>query len=189
MGLEKVIDEILSDAERAARDTISGAKGEAAGIAKKAREDAARMEQAALSATAQKIAQMEESEIGAQELENKKRMLNARKSVLDGAYLKAEEKIRAMPKKEKEKIYSRCIEAAKKRLKAKYVHCTPADKAIVEKLAKGMKVIPDISGIGGIIIEDASHERMENYTFEAAMERLKGSALSEVYGMLFGGGE
>ena len=189
MGLEDIINGIIADAEHNSRAVIGNAEEEAEKIISKAQGDAAELERKSIAAAEQKAAELEKSELAAQELESKKFLLDAQKGILDNIYLNAEGMVAKLPPKDKKQIYTNCINTAKKKLNAKYVHCTPKDKKLVEQLAKDMKVISDMDGLGGLIIEDASRERMENYTFEAIMENLRESTLAEVYRTVFGGGK
>ena len=104
MGLEDVINEIMVDAEHNSRAIITNAKSEAAQIIKKAQADAAEMEHNSIAAAKQKAEELENSELGAQELESKKFLLDTQKEILDGTYLNAEELVAKLPSKEKKQI-------------------------------------------------------------------------------------
>ena len=187
MGLEEVVSEIMADAERSARRAISEAENEARQAVEAARSSAERMEREAVESARQKAEALRRAELGTQRIENRKRMLAAQKQAIERAYEIAKERAAALPEGDKKRIYSSCLAAARKRIGVKAVYCTPRDEAIVRQIAEEAEVRPTLDGLGGIIVEGESGEAIENYTFEAAFERVRESTLGEVHAIIVGG--
>ena len=187
MGLEDVVGDVVARAEKEADKLRSEGKNEAEGIIAKANHRSIELEKDANDDLDKQIDKIRARAIASQNLEGKKSLLGMEKAAIDLVYTTASEKLPSLAAKDKEKIIKSCVEKAADSLDAKFIYCRKEDEKLVKKLASGLKVVPTLDSLGGVIIEDAYHERMENYTFESIMENTREATLPDVHNLLFGG--
>jgi len=187
MGLDEVVTEVASNAQREAADVRSTGSAERERILFAASEKADALDAEAMRQLEARIATMQKRELASQSLEDRKYMLDMEKSLMDRVYAEAWKKVCALPENSREAIIRACMDLARDAIDAKFVHCSKRDEKIVSKIAFDMEVLADLESMGGIVVEDNSHERIDNYAFETVLEITRSKTAPAVYRMLFGG--
>ncbi len=185
MGLENVIDEIISQAEKQKQEIIDQGKQEAKKIVdeamRKGNEQAKKFDEE----TRRIIGETKKMELSAGNIKTHKMMLEAKKSILDEVYNQVIEKVSKIDSSKRKEILHKLVERAEKELEdAKFVYCAGRDKELVSDM-KGLKFGGEIDCIGGVIVENSSKTIKINYTFDVLLKDVKEIYLNEISKKIF----
>ncbi len=185
MGLEKVVDDILKRGQAKRESIIKTGESERdsqiAHAKKEIEEDRTRAE----AKTKTMIAQMEQQDLSAAELESKRALLEAQRQVMDDLRAKVLEELSSMPADKKKKIYSKLVAKARKELEECYVYSNDKDKALLQ-LPSGMSRAGTIEASGGLVFESRDRRVRLDFRFETILEDMWNEKMKEIYSRLFG---
>ncbi|MCK5234123.1 MAG: hypothetical protein KAJ91_04870 [Candidatus Aenigmarchaeota archaeon] len=184
MSLEKVSDELISTAKKEADEIKNNAKKEAESIMQSVNKSIEEKRGLADRRTQSILDAMAKKELASAKLEEKRLVLDAKKDVIEKVYTALENKIIAIDKKAKEKVYAKLVKNAKQEFEPAYMYARKEDIAIVKKLAKNVKVIEE-NLLGGIIFENSERTVRLDKSFDSVLAALKSENIKDVSGMLF----
>ncbi len=185
MSLNKVVDEILRKGEEKKAEVIRAGEHERDELIANAGKRIAESRAKAEGALASAIAQMEQQEISSAELESKKALLMARKSMMDLLKERALSRIAGLPPERRKKLYSKLTAKAKKELGECYVYSNKADKALLS-LPPGFRPGGTVECSGGLVFESMDRTVRLDYRFESILDDVWNEDMRKIYEMLFG---
>jgi V/A-type H+-transporting ATPase subunit E len=184
------IEEVRQDIEKKIASELDAIDKEASvetdAVISSAEEKAKALREAAEREACQRSAELHKREMSAASLEAKKKLLAAKKEVLDDAWQKAAKKLAGLNEKERTEIIKALLKKGLNELDAKFVYSGERDKAIVKELAKDLTWVK-LDCLGGIILENAGRDVRANYTFDVVLEEVKQATLRQLSKKLFGG--
>lgn len=174
---EEEVKKIEIETKKEVEKILAEAKAEAELILRKAREEAEKQGEA-----------LRKQEISSLNLELKRMMLAKQKEITEEVFKKLRQKIGSMDQKTKEEVLKFLIEKNAKNGMLIYVR--KEDEGIVKEIIKNLKlnlkIAGNISGLGGIVLEEPSGEVRINLTFDELLSQLYEKKLAEVAKVLFG---
>jgi len=184
MGLDKVVEEILSRGEEKRKEIIAlGEKDrdeQIVQVAKRIADERLKAEKRAQSM----VSQMEQQEISSAELESKKALLAAQREVMDDLKGQVLGELERYPAGKRKKLYSKLVANAKKELGECFVYTNEADKTLVT-LPSGMTSAGVIDCRGGLVFESKDRSYRLDYRFESLLEDVWNKNMHEIYARLF----
>lgn len=175
MGLETVKQEIIGSAKDAASSIIAEAKKEAEKILKDCTNNAREMKEKSEAEMKKYLEVAKRQKLASAEIEAKKILLDAKKSLIEGAFASAFDRMAILDDKKREALLKKIMQKVKSRMDAACFFCNPRDA----KFLKGMEVKPsDI--IGGLIAENKEETIRLNYSFESILESIKEKEIMEI---------
>lgn len=185
MGLEKIREEIINKAAEAEREIIAEANKKVAGIRKAAAEKMKQIGEEMSQSVRAEIEKIEKRETAVNNLIASKMIFEARKEVIDKVYSKAFERIRSMPKKEREQVIKRLLEKAKSEIDVGVVYANKVDREFIDKIGGNFEVKP-LETEGGIVCETSDGKIRVDYTFAGIFNDLKEKTMEDSSKILFG---
>lgn len=186
MGLDRVIEEILSAGEEKSRKLLAEAEAEKRKIVSTAKTEAERHRDERDKAFEHRVALLRQQALSSAELEAKKRILQEQNMLLSRTKDEVLRALSAMDANSKKKLLEKLSRIASKRLSKGVLHCREEDEKLVTAPA-GFKTVADLRAAGGILAESADGSYRIDLTFEALLEDVWGKNVQSVYGILFGG--
>lgn len=187
MAYTDIIDKIISDAEADAARSVDEARRRAEAISAASEARLGRDAAAAHEKVERQAAQERAMALKMAELDERKRVLAARRSVIDAAFARALELLAAMPDGQKSAFYDRllsgCAQAGER------VFCTERDAAIMAPLAAKHGLVlggERLSGCGGFTLEHCGV--VKNCTFEVLLRARRSELETKVAALLFPAG-
>lgn len=185
MSLEKLSKEIIGEAQAKAARLLEEGQKEANEIALRSRESMALEAKKFNAQTKKMIEEITHTTLSGAALEQNKRMMEAKKEVLEGIFDGAKNEINRIEKGKREEIIKKlCAIATKELSSAKFVHSNELDKKAASS-AKGLSFKGTIDCIGGVIVENADGTVRVNNTFEEIFGKVKEDSLHEVASRVF----
>ncbi len=184
MGLEKVKQDILEKAQREADEILAAAAAEAKAIMKSAEKQAQDYGKA-LAEDEDKTAElMKRREVASADLELQKQVLTAKNELIESAFWKAGEKLRALNDRKREADVKALMKAASREMDVAFVQCSGRDAGFLE--GSGLKVVKNDGLLGGIIAESPDGKLRVDYSYDSLLGQVKAKVLSDVAKKLFG---
>jgi V/A-type H+-transporting ATPase subunit E len=185
MSLNKVVDEILRKGGEKKAEVISAGERERDELITDADKRIAESRAKAEATITSAIAQMEQQEVSSAELESKKALLMARKSMMDLLKEHSLSRIAELPPERRKKLYSKLMAKAKKELGECYVYSNRADTSMLS-LPPGLKSGGTIECSGGLVFESTDRTVRLDYRFESILDDLWSEDMQKIYELLFG---
>lgn len=181
MGLEKIKEEILQKAAAAEKSILAEVATKVEGIKKKSNEKIVQLEQETSQKLQAEIKTIENRENSLANIEAQKMHFSARKEIMDKVYHETFEKIKKIPKKEREAIIKKLLEMAKNEIDVSVVYANSIDKDFIDT---NLTVKP-LDTDGGIICETKDGSVRVDYTFASIFQNLREKTIKEVSKILF----
>ncbi len=162
-------EKIRKEAETKAEEIVAAAKKNAQGYLDKAKEETDKI-----------IEVLQRREVASAALEAKKKMMAAKKNMIDSVFASVVEKLKKMPKKERKALIEKMLKSASKQIKLAVVYCNELDAGFV----KGYKTVKQ-DMLGGIIGETSDGLLRVDYSFETLLDEIREKHLSEIVSELF----
>ena len=186
MGLEKLVNEIISQAEKKAAAVRSEGMQQAEEIKAMAGEKAVKNIEKTVKKSREIVEKMERMEISSQKLALDKRFIEAKKELVDETFARVRKKISSMGKQQRKQVLAMLVKSALKELPdAACYYCKEEDKALVKSAAKGLSWNGSIKGLGGVIVENESQTIRVNKTFDSILGKVEEEHLNEVSAKIF----
>jgi V/A-type H+-transporting ATPase subunit E len=177
MALENVINEIVSQAEKGKNEIIEQGEKEAKKILDEATKKVNEITRNFDAETEKILEERRGMELSSLNISLKKKMLEAKKSVLDEIYARLVERINKLETSKRKQLMHKLLEKAKKELPdAKFVYSRESDKELLGREKFGGV----IDCLGGVIVENADKNIRVNYTFDELLQGVKEAHLNEV---------
>jgi len=181
MGLEKVKDEILNNANREA----SRIKEEANNEVKKAMDDSEQRVNSYRNKANEDaksiIESMKTKEKASAELELKKLNLDAKKALIEKVFVNAKNKICKLDENKRKEMIKKLLEKSIKELEIKSVYCNKIDAKFIQGFDVKVENI-----LGGIIAENDDGSVRVNYSYDSLLQSVRENSLKDVAKILFG---
>ena len=185
MGLENVINEIISQAEKQKQEIIDQGEQEAKKILAEATSKAKEQAKLFEKETKKILDENKRMEISALNIHLHKMFLEAKKSILDELYKQVIEKVYKLDSSKRKELIQKLVERAKKELPdAKFIYCNSKDKELVSGV-KNLKFNGVVDCLGGVIIENEDRSVRVNYTLDVWLQNVKEAYLNEVAKRIF----
>lgn len=185
MGLEKVAKEIIIEAEKKVSEIIEEGKKESSQILNEAKKKAVQLQKNIEEETQKIVEETRQLELSSHELFLNKRILEAKKQLLDELFSKVKQKIMDLDKKQRTEIVTAlCKKGLFELPSAKFVYSNEEDKKTVSNV-KGLSFKGTIDCLGGVILENNDGSIRTNHTFEEIIEKAKEENLNEVSSRIF----
>lgn len=185
MGLEKVIDDILKRGEAKAAEIVKAGETERDNQISHAKKELEENRVKAEARTKTMIAQMEQQEVSAAELESKRAILEAQRRVMDDLRSQVLGELSKLPAEKRKRIYTKLISKAKKELAECYVYSNDQDKSLLQ-LPSGISRAGSIETSGGLVFESKDRRVRLDFRFETILEDMWNEKMKEIYSKLFG---
>ena len=182
MGLEKIKEEILLKATAAEKEILAEAATKIDEIKKKTNEKLKGLEKEAEQKLQAETKTMENKENSLVNMESKKMLFDMKKEIMDNVYKQAFEKIKAMPKNQRESMVKNLLQTAQKEMDVKVVYANKTDAPFIDDSFEVKQVDAD----GCIICESEDGKVRIDYTFATLFEDIKDKTAKEVSKILFG---
>jgi|ETNmetMinimDraft_2_1059921.scaffolds.fasta_scaffold102593_1 V/A-type H+-transporting ATPase subunit E len=180
MGLEKVKDEILNNANREAEKLKESANEEVKKIMNSTEEKVLELNKKASDETKSIIQSLKNRENASTELDLKKLSLDSKKEMVELVFKEAKIKISKLSEAKRKEIIKRLFEKAKNEIEIKTVYCNKKDS----KFFEGFKVkVEDI--LGGLIAENEDGSVRVDYNFDSLLQNLRENYLQDISKILF----
>lgn len=186
MGLERVIEEILSSGEAQRRKILSEAEKERRKIISAAKVEADTMRKEMNAETEQQILLRKQQALSSGELEAKKRVLQEQNTLLLRVREEVLEELSSKDSAERRALLEKLGRIAKKRLGKGIVHCRIEDGGLF-LAPSGFKKVNDLKASGGLIAESEDGAYRIDLTFEALLDEVWGKSVKNIFDTLFGG--
>ena len=185
MGLENVINEIISQAEKQKQEIIDQGKQEAKKILDEAIDKRKKQSKLFDEETKKIIDETRRMEISSLNIQLHKMLLEAKKDMLDEVYKHVIEKISKLDSTGRRELIQKLVEKAKKELPdAKFIYCNIKDRELASGI-KNLKFASIIDSLGGVIVENEDKLVKINYTFDVLLQNVKEAYLNEVSKRIF----
>ncbi|MFC1690794.1 V-type ATP synthase subunit E family protein [Nanoarchaeota archaeon] len=181
MGLEKVKDEILNNADKNAQSIIAEGLKEADLVLSELGDKTKELEEKTQGEIKNLLAAVERRDIASAKFEAKRMILDKKKELIDEAFEKAKQNIANLESGKNRQIVKDLIKKAKLELPdIKTIYANKKDKANVTGLN-----FREIDIIGGIIAENSDASIRVDYSFDTLLEDMKEKELQNISEMLF----
>ena len=181
MGLEAVKEEIIRNAKEQEKALIEEARKGTARIIKEAEDKIQKIKKRSSEETEKAIEAIKKQELASAELENKKRLLDAKKQLIEKVFTEVNKRLERLDKKKREIYIKKLLEKSKNEIEIGHIYCNKRD---LEFLKNSNAEAIDI--IGGLITENKEKTVRINYSFEAILENIKENELQNINKILFG---
>ena len=185
MDLNNVVMEIISEAEKKAKEIGERAKIDRERILSDVNEKLAEKKGQIKKETEEKITQERTKSMAVARLQAKKIEMDGKREALENLYVEFAEKIYTQGKKE---IMNKLFNSAKGNIDAAKIYVSADDMKIAKDLFKNVS-IEEADIVGGIIIENKSKTEKLDLSLETLIENLKKETVADVSKILFGGKE
>lgn len=179
MGLEKVVDEVLSSGKKRAENILKSAEKDSEQILSEARNKAEEMKNEAELSARKEMERIRKQQLSIAEIEAKKIRMEAERRILDEIYDKVRAELSNLPGDENERIVKKLIERGIKECPNGVFYSNRRDLALLRKM--GVRVGGEIGCIGGIVIESEDGSMRIDYTYDRMLEELWKGMLREVH--------
>ncbi len=183
MGLDELKTEIIGKARGEARRIVGAAQQEADALHARAEADAQRKRAAADAETGHAIEALRQREHAAAALERKKRLMAAKRQVLDEAFAEAERRLAALPAADRRRLLDGLLARAASEIDVARVRCNDKDTTAIT----GIETVPaEIAG--GLIAENGDATLCVDCSFETLLDETREKRLEELARILFPAG-
>jgi len=185
MALDKVVKDIIDSARREAGALIKHAEEERETILRHADEENITMRKAQERELDEILERLRRQEISSAELEAKKIILNKKKEILDRTFEEALSELSTMPPSDKQRIYRKSIDAARRDIPRPRVYCPSGEAALLVGM-EGPFSVDEMDMETGLIFENEDGTVRLDYRFRTILEIIWERELRNVSETLFG---
>src|SRR3989344_6553643 len=182
MNLDNVVMEIISEAEKRAKEIEERAKIDREKVLSDVYEKVSEKKEKIKKETEEKINQERTKSLAVARLQAKKIEMNAKKESIENLYVEFAEKIYIT---EKQSILKKLFGIASGKIDAGTIYVSSDDIKIAKDLFKNLD-IEEADVVGGLIIENKSKTEKLDFSLETLIDNLKKETISEVSKILFG---
>jgi V/A-type H+/Na+-transporting ATPase subunit E len=186
MGLEKVIEEILSAGEEQRSKSLAEAAAEREKIISTARSGAEAARKARENEVEHKASTAKHQATSSAELTSRKRFLQEQNAILTQVKQQTLASLAGMDPGQLKPMLDKLCKISAKQLSKGTVHCRKEDEKIVTA-PSGFKKVADLKAAGGILAESDDAAFRMDLTFEALLDDVWAKDVQKVYEILFGG--
>ena len=183
MGLETVVKDITDVANAEASKINAEADTEVSNILDEARQSAKKIMGDRLAKSEDDIKKLRQQEISSANLEVKRKMLNARKEVLDKVYSQTTDLIANLPSSKNEELLKAIID--KYQGSGAKIYSNKDSKKLVTKLSS-LTYAGNIDCIGGVVIENEKGTIRLDYTYDIILDSVNDMSMKQISDILFG---
>ncbi|MBI2141379.1 hypothetical protein HYU16_03050 [Candidatus Woesearchaeota archaeon] len=192
MGLEKVKQEILEKAGKAAAGIVAEAQAEAKAVMRAAEKQMQNYERLVEEDIGRSVEQMKRRELASAELELQKQVLAAKNELIESVFSETGKRLAQLSDKRREAHVKALLDMARKEMSVAVVQCNSKDARFLEggtgnsNNTGELKVIKNDSISGGIVAESPDRRLKVDYSYESVLGQTKSKVLSDVARLLFG---
>lgn len=184
MSLDKIADEILSNASKEAEVIVKEAENERSRILLEADQKIEAMTKAEEKSLQDALERMKRQEISSAELDAKKIVLNKRKDILNRTFEEMLAELSAMNADEKSGIYKKIVDQGTKVIPSPKVLCPIGEKNLLANV-DGMGELTESDMESGLILESADGKVRLDFRFRTILEGIWDQDLKEISNILF----
>ena len=190
MGIEKLKSSLLSEANKESETIIEGAQAQVKAIMEEERAKSASMKAEAEKEVKRLLEEQRNERTAWARLEAKRILAEAKEDAIKGVLEDFFDVLVTMRKSpEYKKFLNNAVNQAASELGGKVViHVAKGEGASVPKL-KDAKVVEDLEGLGGAIVESVDGKVSVNLTLEMLLDTQRDELRKQVYEKLFAGGK
>jgi V/A-type H+-transporting ATPase subunit E len=185
MGLDKVVEEVMSSGKRRRQDILEDAEAEAKTIINDAKAQVERYRSDREEDNRLKIDRTRVQEMQTAELEIRKLELIMHRELLEKVEEDAREQLRRLDRPRRETLLK--VILSRYEIPGGKVYSSAQDEGIVRALTS-MRYAETIDCIGGVVIESADGSVREDHTFDSLLKEKNEAMLAEIADILFGEG-
>ncbi|MFH1409614.1 MAG: V-type ATP synthase subunit E family protein [Nanoarchaeota archaeon] len=179
MGLKDLKQDILEQAKEKAKEITQEAKADSAKELKKTKEQSVVLKKKAADSLDQEKDRLRQKELSNARFVVKRKILDAKNSLIDGSFAEAKKLLQTMPAKEREAILQTLLKRAQTMLDVKKVYVNDKDK--------GLK-FPDVEKTsidGGLIGESKDTRVRVDFSYETILDSIRDESIMRI-GKLLG---
>ena len=181
MGLEKIKEEILQKAESAEKAILAEAATKVEQIKNTAKGKIRQLEEAAAQKHSAEQRVIINKEQSLANLEAQKLIFETKRDTLNKTYSQAFEKIKKIPRAEREAIIRKLLQRAQKEIDVKIVYANDTDATFIDKSFTTKPLDTE----GGIICETEDGTVRVDYTFSTLFQELREKTIQKTSKILF----
>ena len=185
MGLDKVVEEVLSSGRERREQLLAEAKEEAEGILSAARAEVEEYGRQKAEDARVRTARMREQELQSGELEVRRLELGMRRELLERTLALARERLTGLPRGRNEPLLRALL--AGHPMPGGRVFSNERDEPLVRALTP-LRYAGHIRCLGGVVLESADGTVKEDRTFDTILSETSDRTLPAIAGILFGEG-
>jgi V/A-type H+-transporting ATPase subunit E len=188
MEIEKLKGSLLSEARAEADRIVAAAEADAKAMLSAERDRLSALTSEAEKSVEKMLEEQRSERIAWARLEAKRILAEAREDAIKGVVEQFFEELRKVRKApEYKRFMKRAVpEAAKELGKGSKVHIVKGDKAALPKM-NGVKVVEDLKGLGGALVESADGRIRMDLTLETQFDSRRDELRKSISDKLFGG--
>lgn len=179
MGLERVVDEVLSSGKKRAESILGSAEEDAKRILSEARSKAEEMKREAESSARKEVEKIRKQQLSIAEIEAKKIRMEAERRILDEIYGRVRNLITNLSDEKNERIMRKLVERGIRECPDGIFYSSLRNLDLLKRM--GVKVGGAIECIGGIVIESGDGLMRIDYTYDRMLEELWRELIGEIH--------
>lgn len=183
MGLEKVVEEVLSSGKRRREEVLSEAEEDYQKVVQEAKAEADEQRRKSSGENRKRIERVRAQELQTAELEVRRLELAMRRDLLERVADGAREKLRQLDRQRNEAMLKALLTG--RDVPGAKVFSAAKDEALVRSLTR-MPYGGHIDCLGGVVIESADGSIREDLTYDALLRERSEELLPTIAGILFG---
>ncbi|MDD5172310.1 MAG: V-type ATP synthase subunit E [Candidatus ainarchaeum sp.] len=187
MGIENLKGSLLSEASGEAQKIVDSAQAHVDAMVEEERSKRAAMKKDAEKEVGKLLMEQRNERIAWARLESKRVIAEAREDAIKGVledFFDSMKTVRKSPEYKKF-LNARVADALEELGAGATIHVVKGDKALTA--VKNAKVVEDLEGLGGALVESADGKFRMNLTLETLFELRRDEVRKEIYEILFGG--
>ncbi len=181
MGLEVVVEDVLAKGKSEAEEIKREGQEEADAIIARAERDAQVFLEEMRDQTIDQIERRKRREEASAHLEVKRRILNAKKQILDELYVEAIKALGQLPESEREELIKNLLKSTAEFTR---VYANAQDEPLVRKNT-ALQYAGNISCTGGVLLENEDGTIVRDLTFDAMLDDVRDGSVKKVAETLF----
>ena len=185
MGLDKVVEEVMSSGERRRKEILDDAEAETKSIVDEAEAEVERYREQREEENRVRMERMRVREMQTAELEIRRMELIMHRELLERVEEEARGRLRNLDRPKKEALLKAIL--SRYEISGGRVYSASQDEGIVRALTS-MRYAGAIDCIGGVVIESADGSVREDHTFDSLLKERNEALLAEIADILFGEG-
>ena len=182
MGLDKVVEEVLSSGRERRDDILAEAKEEADGILAAARAELEDYTRSKEREARGRIERMRAQEQQGSELEVRRLELAMRRELLSLVETAARERLSALPRARNEALLRALLATAK--MPDGRVHSNATDEPLVRALS-ALRYAGNVKCLGGVVVESSDGTVREDLTYDTLLRETNESSLGDIARAMF----
>jgi len=185
MGLDKVVEEVLSSGRERRDQILAEAREEAEGILAAARAEVEEYGRQKAEETRVRIERMRGQELQAGELEVRRLQLGMRRELLERTEALARERLTGLPRARNEPLLRALLSGHP--MPGGRVLSSERDEPLVRAMTS-LRFSGHVKCLGGVVLESQDGTVKEDWTFDTILRETSERALPTIAGILFGEG-